>query len=147
MPAVISVSTRGQCGTISTATTTGNEQDKGGRGSGCSRQLVSGYLFLPLPPPKYLLRYVLGFRPSVLLRCRLGGRKGSRPIKNAWWGDGVVICLKLGADLHIAQLMPLPHTVSCFSKIKIGFHFLIPAHPGSPGKGAVKRARACVCMF
>jgi len=41
--------------------------------------------------------------------------------------------------LHMAQLMPLPLTVSCFSKIQIGFTFLVPAHPGSPGKRAVKR--------
>ena len=35
--------------------------------------------------------------------------------------------------------MPLPLTVSCFSKIQIGFNFLVPARPGSPGKRAVKR--------
>jgi len=35
----------------------------------------------------------------------------------------VVICLERGADLHIAQLMPLPLTVSCFSKIQIGLPF------------------------
>ena len=52
----------------------------------------------------------------------------------------MVICLELGADLHMAQLMPLPLTVSCFSKIQIGFTFLIPAHLGSPGKRAIKRA-------
>jgi len=51
----------------------------------------------------------------------------------------VVVCLEQGADLHIAQLMPLPLTVTCFSKIQIGFTFLIPAHLGSPGKRAVKR--------
>ena len=51
----------------------------------------------------------------------------------------MVICLKRGADLHTAQLMPLPLTVSCFGKIQIGFTFLVPAHPGSPGKKAVKR--------
>jgi len=51
----------------------------------------------------------------------------------------MVICLERGADLHTAQLMPLPLTVSCFSKIYIGFAFLVPAHPGSPGKRAVKR--------
>jgi len=54
----------------------------------------------------------------------------------------VWFCLKRGADLHMAQLMPL--TVSCFSKIQIGFTFLVPAHLGSPGKRAVKRARVCV---
>ena len=51
----------------------------------------------------------------------------------------MVICLELGADLHMAQLMPLPLTVSCFSKIQIGFTSLLPAHLGSPGKRAVKR--------
>ena len=56
----------------------------------------------------------------------------------------MVICLERGADLHIAQLMPLPLTVSCFSKVQIGFTFLVPAHPGSPGQRAVKRV--CVCL-
>ena len=50
----------------------------------------------------------------------------------------MVICLEQGADLHTAQLMPLPLTVSCFSKIQIGFTFLVPAHPGSPVQRAVK---------
>ena len=56
----------------------------------------------------------------------------------------MVICLERGADLHMAQLMPLPLTVSCFSKVKIGFTFLVPAHPGSPGQRAIKRY-VCVC--
>jgi len=51
----------------------------------------------------------------------------------------VVICLEQGADLHMAQLMPLPLTVSCSNKIQIGFTFLVPAYPGSPGKRAIKR--------
>ena len=58
----------------------------------------------------------------------------------------MVICLERGADLHTAQLMPLPLTVSCFSKIQIGFTFLVPAHPGSPGKTAVKRVCVCACV-
>ena len=53
--------------------------------------------------------------------------------------------LERGADLHMAQLILLPLTVSCFSKIQTGFTFLVPAHPGSPGKGAVKRV--CVCVY
>jgi len=84
--------------------------------------------------------------PSVLWRCWLGGRKGIRPVKTEWWGADVVICLERGADLHIAQLMPLLLTVSYFSKIQIGFTFLVPAHPGSPGKRAVKRMCVCVCV-
>ena len=55
----------------------------------------------------------------------------------------MVICLEQGADLHMAQLMPLPLAVSCFSKIQISFAFLVPAHPGSPGQRAVKR----VCVL
>ena len=47
----------------------------------------------------------------------------------------MVICLKQGADLHMAQLMPLPLTVSCFSKIQIGFTFLALAHRVVPDKG------------
>ena len=83
--------------------------------------------------------------PSVLWRCWLGGRKGIRPVKN--W---VVRCWRgylSGARCRLAQaqLMPLPLTVSCFSKIQIGFTFLVPAHPGSPGKRAVKRV--CVCSI
>ena len=62
----------------------------------------------------------------------------------------MVICLERGADLHMVQLMPLPLTVSCFSKIQIGFTFLVPAYQGSPGERAVKRlcvcVRACVCV-
>ena len=57
----------------------------------------------------------------------------------------MVICLERGADLHMAQLMPLLLTVSCFSKIQFGFTFLVPAHPGSPGQRAVKRVCVCVC--
>ena len=53
-------------------------------------------------------------------------------------GAGMVICLDRVADLHMAQLMPLPLTFSCFSKIQIGFTFLVPAYPGNRGLRAVK---------
>ena len=63
----------------------------------------------------------------------------------------MVICMERDADLHMAQLMPLPLTVSCFSKIQNGFTFLVPAHLGSPRKGPLNaharaRARVCVCV-
>ena len=58
----------------------------------------------------------------------------------------MVICLERDADLHTAQLMPLPVTVSCFSKIQIGFTFLVVAHSGSPGQRAVKWRRVCVLL-
>jgi len=55
----------------------------------------------------------------------------------------VVICLVQGADLHTAQLMPLPLTISCFSKIQIGFTFLVLAHRVVPDKGPLN---GCVCV-
>jgi len=58
----------------------------------------------------------------------------------------MVICLERDADLHMAQRMPLPLTVSCFSKIQIGFSILVPAHPGSPRQRTVKRVCVCVCV-
>ena len=54
----------------------------------------------------------------------------------------MVVCLEWGADLHIAQLMPLPLAVSCLSNIQIDFTFLVPAHQGSPRQRAV----VCVCV-
>jgi len=57
----------------------------------------------------------------------------------------MIICLEQGADLYMAQLMPLPLTVSCFSEIQIGFTFLVLAHPGSIRERAVKSVCVCVC--
>jgi len=59
--------------------------------------------------------------------------------KTERWGAGMVICLERDADLHMAQLMPLPLTVSSYREIRIGFTFLVPARSGSPRKRAVKR--------
>ena len=70
-------------------------------------------------------------------------QEGHPACKKTEWGAGVVICLERGADLHMAQLVPLPLTVSCFSKIQIDFTFLVLAHLGSPEKKAVKR----VCVY
>jgi len=61
----------------------------------------------------------------------LVGRQEGHPAckKTEWWGAGVFICLERCADLHMAQLMPLPLTVSCFSKIQIGLTFLVHSKP------------------
>ena len=83
--------------------------------------------------------------PSVLWCCWLGGRKGIWPVKHWVVGAGMVICLERGTDLHRAQTMPVPFTVSCYSKIQIGFTFLVPARLGSRGKRAVKRV--CVTLY
>jgi len=50
----------------------------------------------------------------------------------------MVICLQRGTNLHMAQLLPMSCTVSCFGKIQIGFTFLVSGHPGIPGQTAVK---------
>jgi len=78
--------------------------------------------------------YTGKFVPSVLRHYSLGSRKGIQSVKNEWWGAGMVIYLEQGADLHMAQLMPMPLSVSYFSKIQTGFTFLVLAHLGSPGK-------------
>ena len=70
----------------------------------------------------------------MLLVGRLEGHPACK--KTEWWVVGVVICLERDADLHMAQLMPLPLTVSCFSKIQIGFTFLVLADPDSPEQRA-----------
>ena len=57
----------------------------------------------------------------------------------------MVICLERGADLHMAQLLPLPLTISFSSKIQIGFTFLVPTHLGSPGQRAVKQVCVYIC--
>ena len=90
----------------------------------------------------YNLVSTLAFSALMLLVGRQVGHPACKTLSGGVLVWGVAICLELGADLHMAQLMPLPLTVSCFSKIQIGFAFLVPAHPGSPGKGAVK----CVCV-
>jgi len=62
--------------------------------------------------------------------------------------SGVLAWLSVWNEVltHMAQLMPLAVTVSCSSKIQTGFTFLVPAHPGSPGQGAIKRVCGCVCV-
>ena len=83
--------------------------------------------------------------PSLMLL--VGWQEGHPACKKTeWWGAWVVICLERRADLHMTQLMPLPLTVSCFNKIQIGITFLVPAHPGSPGKRAVKWVCVSVCI-
>ena len=89
--------------------------------------------------------------PSVLWRCWLGSRKGIRPVKNwvvgCWCGY-----LGWGADLHMAQQMPLPLTISCSSKSRLvllhGFYLSGTCSPGwswTNSRRAVKRL--CVCVF
>jgi len=57
------------------------------------------------------------FSALTLLVGQQEGHPASKKLE--WWVAGVVICLEQGADLHMAQLMPLPLTVSCFSKFRL----------------------------
>ena len=78
----------------------------------------------------------MSFSALMLLVGRQEGHPACKKLSKL--GAGVVICLERGADLHMAQLMPLPLTVSCFSKIQIDFTFLVPADLGGPGKRVVQ---------
>jgi len=87
---------------------------------------------------------IIAFRALKLLVGRQEGHPACK--KTEWWDAGVVICLELGADLHLAQLMQLPLTVSCFSKIQIGSTFWYRLNWVVPEKRAVKWICVCVCV-
>ena len=72
----------------------------------------------------------------------LVGRQEGHPACKCWWWGGVVIGLERDADLHMARLMPLPLTVSCFSKIQIGFYRAMLCIRGT-SHGPVS---VCVCV-
>jgi len=55
----------------------------------------------------------------------------------------LVLLLSLALESKVYCFVCQYQSVSCFSKIQIGFTFLVPAHLGSPGKRAVKR----VCVY
>ena len=97
--------------------------------------------------------------PSVLWCCWLGGRKSIRPVKN--WVVGCWHGYLTGASCRLAYgpADAVALIVSCFSKIQIDFTFLVPAHPGSPGKGPLngcvvpahpgspRKTGVCVCVL
>ena len=68
---------------------------------------------------------------NLLWCCWLGGRKGIRPVKNEWRGAGMVVCLERGADLHMAQLMPLPLTHHLLLQLNPDWFYL--SGTSSPG--------------
>jgi len=80
----------------------------------------------------------------------LVGRQEGHPACKKHKSGGVLVWLFVWSEVQtciMAQLMPLPPTVSCFSKIHIGFTFLVLVHLGSLGQRAVKRVCVCVCVF
>jgi len=108
-----------------------------------------GVLILPIACIVNVLRIFITVKLSTFafnaLTLLVGQQEGHPACKKTeWWGAGMVICLERAADLCMTQLMPLPLTVSCFSKIQIGSTFLVPAYPGSPRQRAVKRVYVCM---
>ena len=139
-----------------------------------NKNKVNGIVLMKIADTKFSKYWGHFVQAFSALKLLVGRQEGIQPVENlsggapAWRGlrnslgcfshvknidlhyitlHYMAICLERGADLHMAQLMPLLLTVSCFSKIQIGFTFLVPAHPGSPGKRAVKRVCVCVCVF
>jgi len=88
--------------------------------------------------------FIVLLLPSVLWRCWLGGRKGIWPVKNWLVGAGVVICLGRDADLHMAQLMPLPLTVSCSGKSRLVLPYWHRPTQVITDKGPLNR---CCCCY
>jgi len=84
----------------------------------------------------------LAFSALTLLVGRQEGHPACK--KTEWWGAGVVICLELGADLHMAQLMPLPLTVSCLSESRLVLPFWYRLTRAVPEKGPLN---GCVCAI
>ena len=62
-----------------------------------------------------------------------------------YWGAGMVICLERDADLHMAQLMPLPLTVSCFSGDRLVLPFWYRLTWAVAEKGPLNGC-LCVCV-
>jgi len=81
------------------------------------------------------------------LTLLVGRQEGHPACKKLSGGALAWLSVEQGADLHMAQLMPLPLTVSCFSKIQIGFTFLVPAHPGSPRNAPLNGCYCSVSNF
>jgi len=98
------------------------------------RYLISWWV---LVKSEQLIKKVCYYSFSALMLL-VGQQEGIQSVKIDGWGAGTGICLWWGADLHMAQLMPLPPTVSCLSEIQIGFTFLVPANLGSSRQRAVK---------
>jgi len=76
----------------------------------------------------------------------LGGRKGIWPVKTEWWDAGVVMCPGQGADLHMAQLMPLPFTISCSRKSRLVLPFWCQLTQVVPEK-IQEDHKMVVCVF
>ena len=85
---------------------------------------------------------MLCFAFNVLMLL-VGWQEGHPACKKL--SGGVLVWLSVWSEVHMAELMPLPLNVSCFSEIQTGFTFLVPAYLGSFGQRAIKRVCVCLC--
>ena len=103
-------------------------------------------LFYPIQPYKNISYFTYQYQCVFSALTLLVGRQEGHPACKKLSG-GVLAWLSVWSEvqtcMHMAQLMPLPLPLSCFSKIEISFTFLVLAHPGSHGQRAVKRVRVC----
>jgi len=77
-------------------------------------------------------RCLCAFSALTLLLWQQEGHLACK--KTEWWDSGMVICLGQCADLHMAQVMPLPLTVSCYSKSRLVLSsWFYLSGTGSPG--------------
>ena len=113
----------------------------------CSYQLIASTQCWQLSINICCLHPGCGRWPSAgqmdTLHCMLCGQHQKETGLNLFWKQVYMSLIKV----NTAQLMPLPLTVSCFSKIQIGVTFPVQAHPGSPGQRAVKWVCVCVCLY
>ena len=86
----------------------------------------------------------MAFSALMLLVGRQEGHPACK--KTEWWDAGVVICLELGAGLHMAHLTPLPLTISCFSKSRLVLLFWYRLTREVPEKGPLNGC-VCVCEY
>jgi len=111
----------------------------------CFSEIQIGFTFL-VPahlgsPGKRAVKpvYVSIFSAFSALTLLVGWQEGHPACKKL--SSGMLVWLSVWSEM---QTCIWPLIVSCFSKIQIGFTFLVPAHPGSSVKRAVKRV--CVCV-
>jgi len=89
-------------------------------------------------------KLIPAFSALTLLVERQEGHPACKKLE--WWGAGMVICLEHSADLHTAKLMPLPLTISCFSKSRLVLPFLYWLTRVVPDKGLLNGC-VCVCVI
>jgi len=93
---------------------------------------------LPDVFPAATQNYVTVLAMILCLQCfdAVVGRQEGHPACKKLSG-GVLAWLSVWSEVQTC-IWPADATVSCSSKIQIGFTFLIPAYTGCPGKEAVK---------